>query len=198
MNYIDIKNESFYTPEEVAEKLKLSVATIYKLIKEEKFPYVKIGKSYRVLSSALSQYIITQGNLSNYLKASPVPTQTINYFLDEIQKAPKKYKDVIIAIVLFGPHARAEADCDSDIDLLILTSVITIDIQKFISEISSAAMERGGFNDLLSPMRMSLSHWEELKEAGSPLYKEIFSDGIVLWPNQLKSLKDIENELMKN
>lgn len=198
MNYFKLKTEDVYTPEEVARKLKLSVATIYKLINEEKFPYFKVGKLYRIPSSALSQFIIKGGNLSSYLKSSPLSSKTIESFLGKIEKAPKKHKTCIVAVILFGSHARGDANEDSDIDLLVLTKAVTMEIQHFISEISSDAMQENDFMELLSPIRMSLSHWKELKGAGSPLYMEILSEGIVLWPNHLKSLRDIERGLTKS
>lgn len=54
--------ETFYTLEEIAEKLKVSYMTVYRWVKDGKLKAVKAGKQYRVRSSELDKFL----ELSSY------------------------------------------------------------------------------------------------------------------------------------
>lgn len=47
----------FYTPQEIAEKLKVSKLTVYDLIKKGELEAVKIGKIYRISQEALDNFL---------------------------------------------------------------------------------------------------------------------------------------------
>ncbi len=47
----------YYTPEEVATKLKLSVYTIWKYIREGKLPASKIARGYRISDEQLDRFM---------------------------------------------------------------------------------------------------------------------------------------------
>ncbi len=49
--------EQYYTPQEVAEKLKLNVRTIYKWIREGKLNAVKLGDVWRISESELKRLL---------------------------------------------------------------------------------------------------------------------------------------------
>jgi len=49
--------ENFYTIREVSQKLKVSDQLIYKLIRENKFPYKKIGTRVIIAESELQTYL---------------------------------------------------------------------------------------------------------------------------------------------
>ncbi|MFH1829545.1 MAG: helix-turn-helix domain-containing protein [Pseudomonadota bacterium] len=188
----NISKQAFFTPEELAEKLKLSTATVYKLLNQEKLPYFRIGKSYRIPEQALRAYMMREGNLAQFIKITPEIPNAAQRFVEGIEGAPKELRQSIIAVILFGSYARGDYSENSDIDLLVLISQSTKETDQGISAISSEAMAAGGFDEFLSPIRMSLSHWVQLAGNGSPFYEEIQREGIILWPKELKSLKDIE------
>lgn len=50
-------NEEFYTPQEVAELLKIKKSTVYELIKRGELKCKKIGKQFRVLKDDLNLYL---------------------------------------------------------------------------------------------------------------------------------------------
>ena len=52
-----MSNEKVLTSEDVAEILKLSRNTVYKLLKKKEIPAVKIQHQYRILESALYEWI---------------------------------------------------------------------------------------------------------------------------------------------
>lgn len=69
-------SEEFYTPQEVAELLKIKKSTVYELIKRGELKCKKIGKQFRVLKGDLDSYLnignaLTAGNLDNPNKQMP-------------------------------------------------------------------------------------------------------------------------------
>lgn len=49
--------ENYYTPQEVAEKLKLNIRTVYKWIKEGRIKAVKIGDLWRIPESEINRIL---------------------------------------------------------------------------------------------------------------------------------------------
>ncbi|MCR4601649.1 MAG: helix-turn-helix domain-containing protein, partial [Clostridia bacterium] len=52
-----MRDEILYTPEEIANKLKLSKYTIYEMIKRGEIPAHRIGRSLRITESQLETYL---------------------------------------------------------------------------------------------------------------------------------------------
>jgi excisionase family DNA binding protein len=50
----------FLTPAEVADQLRVSAMTVYRLIKSGELRAARIGKSYRVLESDVDAYLATR------------------------------------------------------------------------------------------------------------------------------------------
>lgn len=198
MGLNDIAKGLFFTPEEIASKLKLSVATVYKLISQDELPYFRVGKLYRIPMQAFESYIMEGGNLARFVKPTLGVPDAAKRFVELVDESPDKIKKQITAIVLFGSCARGDQSEHSDIDLFVLLAGANAIIEKQISSFSSKAMADGNFEEFLSPIRMSLAHWKTLAENRSPLYEDIQKEGIVLWPKNSGSLKDIENAQRKN
>lgn len=53
----DVNNEQILTPEEVAQILKLSKNTVYKLLRNKQIPAIKIQHQYRILESELYEWL---------------------------------------------------------------------------------------------------------------------------------------------
>ncbi len=53
----------FLTVEEVADRLRVSKMTVYRLIHEDELPYAQIGRSYRIPRAMFERYLsaVTQG-----------------------------------------------------------------------------------------------------------------------------------------
>lgn len=198
MSLNDITKGLFFTPEEIASRLKLSVATVYKLISQSELPYFRIGKLYRIPAQAFESYIMEGGNLARFMGPAPKIPLAARHFVELVDNSSVRIKKQIAAITLFGSYARGDQSEYSDIDLLVLLTSANTAIERQISSFSSKAMAAGNFEEFLSPIRMSLAHWKILVENKSPLYKEIRKEGVVLWPKDLGSLKDIENGQRKN
>jgi excisionase family DNA binding protein len=50
----------YYTPEQVAEKLQISVRTVWKYIREGQMPASKIGRGYRISEEQLERFMQSQ------------------------------------------------------------------------------------------------------------------------------------------
>ena len=53
-------DDQLLTVAEVADRLRVSTMTIYRLIRAGDLPAVRVGRSYRVFESALSDYLLSQ------------------------------------------------------------------------------------------------------------------------------------------
>lgn len=49
--------EKYYTPQEIADNLKLNINTIYQYIRENKLKAVKIGNRYRISENDLKEFL---------------------------------------------------------------------------------------------------------------------------------------------
>lgn len=49
--------EEYYTPQEIAEHLKLNINTVYQYIRKEELEAVKIGNRYRISKSSLQEFL---------------------------------------------------------------------------------------------------------------------------------------------
>jgi excisionase family DNA binding protein len=183
--------ETFLTPEELSARFKLSVATVYKLLAQEKLPYFRVGKCYRIPETALAAYILREGNLARFVPAAPAIPDAARHFIAAVEQLDPKERRSVVAVILFGSYARGDFGEHSDIDLLVIVRANTREIQRRVAELSSAAMEATDFEEFLSPLRMSLAHWRELKEERSPLFQQIEKEGVVLWPRGSGSPRDI-------
>ncbi len=55
--------ETYYTPKEIAEKLKLNIGTVYKWVREGRLKAVKLGDVWRISESELNRLL--KGNEQN-------------------------------------------------------------------------------------------------------------------------------------
>jgi putative molybdopterin biosynthesis protein len=51
------ENNDFYSPEELAEKLKVNKMTVYRLLKKGELPYHQIGKLKRIRREDFEEYL---------------------------------------------------------------------------------------------------------------------------------------------
>lgn len=67
-----MRDEILFTPEEIAQKLKLSKYTIYEMIKRGEISAHRIGRSLRVTESQLETYLMQSRNSENTFEAEIV------------------------------------------------------------------------------------------------------------------------------
>lgn len=164
------QNEQFFTPEELSRRLKLSAATIYKLIGDNVIPAIQLGKSYRIPASELDRY------LKGQLKRGRIPAVAAA-FVELLKSSPLKVK--VAGVTLFGSQARGGAGKHSDVDLLLVLKSLNPEINQTVSHLATEAMEKGDFTEELSILRRTEEQWARMR--GTTLHRAIERDGIVLW-----------------
>lgn len=93
----------------------------------------------------------------------------------------KKFSEDVIAIVLYGSHARGEAGKKSDIDLLIIIEKERTELERALSD----ALEKTAVGKRIVPVLMT-----QKKLADNPYYIfDIMRDGIVLYKNPSKPFR---------
>ena len=112
-----IKKEEYFKPEDLAEKFKISLSSIYKLIKSGELSHIRLGKVYRIPASDLQKYLGQEKKQSPNSREMP-NQKVINIFLNALQNSP--LKENIREVWLYGSYARGDYDINSDIDLLII------------------------------------------------------------------------------
>lgn len=97
----------------------------------------------------------------------------------EMIKAMVRKKDPTADVILFGSHARGQANQDSDWDILILLNkphVTRLMEKEFTDELFEIELEQG---EVISAFVFSKSEWEN-KHSVTPLYHNIAREGIRL------------------
>ncbi|HAQ20241.1 MAG TPA: nucleotidyltransferase domain-containing protein [Prolixibacteraceae bacterium] len=94
-------------------------------------------------------------------------------------KARIRKKNPQAEVILFGSHARGEAELDSDWDILILLNNLNVSRKtekEYREELFDVEMEIG---EPISTFVFSKNEWES-RHSITPLYKNIKRDGIVI------------------
>lgn len=167
---ITFEEEKFYTPEQVAKKLQLSLTTVYNLIKSHQIPAIQIGKSFRITETGLSRL---------WRKKVPLIPPTAINFVERLKAAV--FCNKIVDVILFGSYARGEPNRDSDIDLLVLHNILSDKDLETILRMETDAMESTGYVDDLSVLDKSVERWEALKKMEAGIYCNIRDEGVSLW-----------------
>lgn len=166
-------SDTYYTPEELAKRFKLSISTIYNLIDKGEIPSIKLGKCYR----------IPQKELGRYLKLTGKELTPIVYRFADLIRSSSANKDVV-DIILYGSYARGDYGVDSDIDILVILKKTSADVRDVVAGVSDEAMSLSGYEDFLSTIQMSLDQWKHASELHTPFYNSITKEGISIWKKQ--------------
>lgn len=180
-----IEKENFYSPEDLAKKFKISLSSIYKLIRSNELPHIRLGKVYRIPASNLQSYLSSKESPTLRSPISKgqvkIPEVTKN-FIQFIEKSSlsKNVKE----IYLFGSYARGDYHLQSDVDLLVILKSRDLKITQWLEDIAEKAMEKVDYEELLSFHIYSLDEWEKMISDKYPLSQSIQEEGILLWKNQ--------------
>src|SRR3989338_297351 len=162
--------DTYFTPEELARQFKLNRVTIYRLLKQKKIPAIRIGKSYRISSAALDQWMAGQK------KPAPIPA-VVREYIALLRESSVKNK--IIKVILFGSCARGDQNENSDIDLLIITKNTDESDEHILLDLLTDAELK--CEDGISLMTKSTDAWNWMKKNNSGFYRSIMKEGKELW-----------------
>lgn len=113
-----MENDTLYTPEEVAEILKISRYTVYELVKRGDLSAHRIGRKIRIAKTDLEQYIRSSKGLENIYEGEIILQGEAQYIkVDQIQirvvtdhrgtvKMSIRPEDIILATQVFPSSAR--------------------------------------------------------------------------------------------
>lgn len=166
----NFSNEVFYTPEQVAEKLQLSLTTVYSLIKSRQIPAIRLGKSFRITESAL---------VGTLRKRALVIPAIVTDFVARLRKSDLQKR--IVDVILFGSYARGEDDAASDVDLLLLHDGMNNDLKQRLLWIEEEVAEWHGYQDELQVMKKSIREWKTLAAHHAGMYRTISTEGVSVW-----------------
>lgn len=175
-----IENDKFYSPEDLADRFKISLSSVYKLIKSGGLPYIRLGKVYRIPAADLQHYLSKQGKNISQGRKSTVPEAAL-FFVSELRKS--SLAKSVLEVWLFGSYARGDYDLDSDVDLLIVLKSKNIESSKTIADLCENAMEKVNYEELLSIKEVGDEEWTEMKKNKFGLAQSIEKEGMSLWKN---------------
>jgi predicted nucleotidyltransferase len=94
-------------------------------------------------------------------------------------KAKIMEKDPTAEVILFGSHARGDADKDSDWDILILVNYPKVDMNKeheYRGELFDIELD---IEEVITVFVYTKSDWER-RHSGGPFYNNVKREGIIL------------------
>lgn len=165
--------ETFYTPEQVAGRLQLSLTTVYNLIKSKEIPAMRIGKCFRIPDSELSKL---------FTKKDVKIPEVVARFIEKLKQSPVGKK--IMDVILFGSYARGEAGSESDVDILIIYTALSLAEKGSISKLEDEVSGALGYLDEMNVIKKSMLQWELLKKNNAGIYQSIAGEGISLWKDR--------------
>jgi predicted nucleotidyltransferase len=109
----------------------------------------------------------------------------MNKIANEIKEKLKKrllseIPNKILKIIIFGSYARGNETPDSDLDILIIVTEKSKELEKLIFDIAYEIMWEYDFTPLISLEIMAEKHWQLLQKKDTSLYKNIKKEGISL------------------
>ncbi len=168
---MDFAKETYLTPEQVAEKLQLSITTIYNLIKAQDLPAIRLGKCYRIAQSALAH------RLGQQVPTIPPAVTRLVERLRASTLAP-----LIEQVILFGSQARGEAVASSDIDLLLVLKTVSPKHRALLWQIEEEVDAEFGYVHQMEVLKFTQAEWAMQKREHTGLYRNVEQEGIALWP----------------
>ena len=173
-----LDDDKYYSPEELSRKFKLSLSSIYKLVRSGEIPSIRLGKVYRIPESDLKSALAKQ---KSGLRVTARIPEAVRHFLALLKASP--LRKTVQEIYLYGSHARGDFDPESDIDLCLVVEKLDFKARNLISSLAERAMAATEYQELLSVREESLESWVKMKRGNYPLLQNILREGIPLWKN---------------
>ncbi len=159
--------------QELAQYLKLAPVTLYKMVKEERIPCRRIGKSLRFPKAVIDQWLL-QGDDKRSPPFPPEVQTAITQFAAQVRKRLEN----VLEIRLFGSWARGEGRLDSDIDMAVFVAHKDLNTVRVVSDIASeVSLETDKF---VSAMVLEMDTHRSGKKQGYPFHRAIDQEGIPL------------------
>lgn len=125
-----MSEEILYTPEELAQKLKLSKYTIYEMIKRGDIKAHHIGRSIRISESQLELYLLSTGKSENVFSCNIVKEGDLKY------------------AIINNVKVNVSTDIEGEAKVSIRPEDIILSVDKFVS--SARNMHLGKVEDIIT------------------------------------------------
>jgi excisionase family DNA binding protein len=173
-------NTKWFTPEEIAEVLKINKLTVYKYIKSGRFKAIKLGRHYRISEKDLD-WFVRKSIVDRFVIEDVLPKRDYEAVQEVKKRLLEKYSNKIELIKVFGSKVRGEATKESDLDLLIVVKDLDYPLEKKVRRTAHSVNDDFDYEPLISTIIMSSSDYENLKKLDTPFYNNVEKEGIDLW-----------------
>ena len=106
----------------------------------------------------------------------------IQKFVVEIEKI---FSASLRKIILYGSYARGDYNSNSDIDIMILTSLLDTEIKKIENEVYDIAFEFEMRNEVIISINIKNEEHFNYWLGALPYYDNVKKEGIILWDSKI-------------
>lgn len=170
----------WYTPEEIAESLKINKLTVYKYIRSGQIKAIKLGRHYRISDKDLD-WFIRKSIVDRFVLEDILPKRDYEAVQEAKKRLLDQYPGRIELIKVFGSKVRGEATKESDLDLLIVVKNLDYSIEKQLRKTARSVNDEYDYEPFISSIFLSTKDYERLKKLETPFYKNVEQEGIDIW-----------------
>jgi len=87
----------------------------------------------------------------------------------------------LLLLILYGSHARGEAEPDSDVDIFVVLRQSSEALYEKVREVAYKVMWEADFAYVFSLYLTDMHHYQTLEQHGSSFLRNIQREGKVLW-----------------
>ena len=159
--------------EGLGKYLQLAPVTLYKMVKEEKIPYRRIGKSLRFPKGMIDAWLNQPPQVEPGLP--PTVKKVLGKFVKEVRS---HLSSRVREIRLYGSFARGEGRLDSDIDVAVIVEKKDLELVRTVRHIAAdLSLEADLF---LSAVVIEEQAHQQGKKEGYLFHLKLDKQGIVL------------------
>ena len=158
---------------DLARYLQLAPVTVYKLVRENKIPVTRIGKSLRFPKAMIDGWLADQQKMKRVVPIT-IP-EAVSLFAKKVRS---QFRKQIMEIRLYGSFARHEEQPDSDMDVALIVCQKNLALIRSISQIASdVSLET---DRLISVTVLEETAYHRGINEGYPFYVNIQKEGIAV------------------
>ena len=105
-------------------------------------------------------------------------SRLLNTLTEELQR---QLGSDLSLLLLYGSHARGEAQPDSDVDLFVVLRPSSEAAQEKVRQVAYEVMWEADFAYVISLYLTDVHHYETLEQHGSSFLRNVQREGKVLW-----------------